>query len=244
MLFSAGARKKNKSEMKNCDCPIRNTGSLWVLLYVQNEYRYRLNTGLCGEKRQGLAQCVKKNKDFYCFCLGIAIKGHTSTRNSLAFVNTTAIAYIQKVGRSLKTLVYAIAVVFTNVRELRVRYPPYAARTKPCGPLILTQLWVSPRPFLIWTCYLYDGKLAPDGSCQILEYRKISKNWAGLAVRRKGCFFLFRWVLDNCIGFHAHFDVALYLLCNSSTFLWSVLLRILPGRTAKPAQFFEILRYS
>jgi len=43
-----------------------------------------------------------------------------ATRNSLTFVNTTAIAYTQKVGRSLKMLVYAIAVVFTNVRELRV----------------------------------------------------------------------------------------------------------------------------
>ena len=42
------------------------------------------------------------------------------TRNSLTFVNTTAIAYGQKPGRSLKVLVYAIAVVFTNVRELRV----------------------------------------------------------------------------------------------------------------------------
>ena len=48
------------------------------------------------------------------------IPHYSSTRNSLTFVNTTAIAYIQKVGRSLKTLVYAIAVVFTNVRELRV----------------------------------------------------------------------------------------------------------------------------
>jgi len=45
----------------------------------------------------------------------------SGTRNSLTFVNTTAIAYIQKVSRSLKTLVYAIAVVFTNVRELRVQ---------------------------------------------------------------------------------------------------------------------------
>jgi len=43
------------------------------------------------------------------------------TRNSLTFVNTTAIAYTQKVGRSLNILVYAIAVVFTNVRELRVQ---------------------------------------------------------------------------------------------------------------------------
>jgi hypothetical protein len=42
------------------------------------------------------------------------------TRNPLTFVNTTAIAYKQKVGRSLKNLVYAIAVVFTNVRGLRV----------------------------------------------------------------------------------------------------------------------------
>jgi len=46
--------------------------------------------------------------------------GSKATRNSLTFVNTTAIAYMQKVGRSLNILVYAIAVVFTNVRELRV----------------------------------------------------------------------------------------------------------------------------
>ena len=59
-----------------------------------------------------------------------------------------------------------------------------------------------------------------------LLYRKISKNWDGLTIRRNRCFFLFRWVLDNCIGFHAHFDAALYLICNSSTFLWSVVLRI------------------
>jgi len=31
------------------------------------------------------------------------------TRNSLTFVNTTAIAYMQKGGRSLKMLVYAIS---------------------------------------------------------------------------------------------------------------------------------------
>ena len=48
-----------------------------------------------------------------------------STRNSLTFVNSAAIAYGQKVGRSLKILVYAIAVVFTNPRELRVQYYYY-----------------------------------------------------------------------------------------------------------------------
>ena len=35
-------------------------------------------------------------------------------------MNTTAIAYIPNAGRSLEILVYAIAVVFTNVRELRL----------------------------------------------------------------------------------------------------------------------------
>ena len=35
-------------------------------------------------------------------------------------MKTAAIAYGQKVGRSLEILVYAIPVVFTNVRELRV----------------------------------------------------------------------------------------------------------------------------
>jgi len=44
-------------------------------------------------------------------------------RNSLTFVNTTAIAYMQKGGGSLKILVHAIAVVFTYVRELRVTRP-------------------------------------------------------------------------------------------------------------------------
>ena len=43
-----------------------------------------------------------------------------TTRDSLTFVNTTAIAYGQKFGGSLKNLVYSIVVVFTNVRELRV----------------------------------------------------------------------------------------------------------------------------
>ena len=42
------------------------------------------------------------------------------TRISLTSVNTTAIVYKQKVGQSLKILMYAIAVVSTNVRELRV----------------------------------------------------------------------------------------------------------------------------
>ena len=38
----------------------------------------------------------------------------------MKFVNTTAIAYGQKIGRSLIILVHAIAVVFTNVMRLRV----------------------------------------------------------------------------------------------------------------------------
>jgi len=38
----------------------------------------------------------------------------------MTFVNTTVIAYGQKIGRSLMVLVYAIAVVFTNVMRLRV----------------------------------------------------------------------------------------------------------------------------
>ena len=38
----------------------------------------------------------------------------------MTFVNTTAIAYGQKIGRSLIILVYALAVVFTNVMRLRV----------------------------------------------------------------------------------------------------------------------------
>jgi len=43
-----------------------------------------------------------------------------ATRKRMTFVNTTAIAYGQKIGRSLMVLVYAIAVVFTNVMRLRV----------------------------------------------------------------------------------------------------------------------------
>jgi len=43
-----------------------------------------------------------------------------ATRNSLTFVNTTVIASGKKAGWSLKTLVYVIVVVSTNVRELRV----------------------------------------------------------------------------------------------------------------------------
>jgi len=42
------------------------------------------------------------------------------TRNFLTFVNTTAIAYGQKIDQSLRILVHAIAAVFTNVRKLRV----------------------------------------------------------------------------------------------------------------------------
>jgi len=38
----------------------------------------------------------------------------------MTFVNTTVIAYGQKIGRSLMVLVHAIAVVFTNVMRLRV----------------------------------------------------------------------------------------------------------------------------
>ena len=42
------------------------------------------------------------------------------TRNSLTFVNTTAIAYTKFLRLRPTFCVYAIAVVFTNVRELRV----------------------------------------------------------------------------------------------------------------------------
>jgi len=39
-----------------------------------------------------------------------------TTRNVLMFINATVIAYEKKVGLSLKTLVSAIAMVFTNLR--------------------------------------------------------------------------------------------------------------------------------
>jgi len=42
------------------------------------------------------------------------------TRNSLTFVNTTAIAYTKMLRLRRTFCMYAIAVVFTNVRELRV----------------------------------------------------------------------------------------------------------------------------
>ena len=45
---------------------------------------------------------------------------HISTRNSLTFVNTTAIAYTKVLRLRPTFCMYAIAVVFTNVRELRV----------------------------------------------------------------------------------------------------------------------------
>jgi len=44
----------------------------------------------------------------------------TGTRNSLTFENQLLLRMGQKSGRSLKILVYAITVVFANVRELRV----------------------------------------------------------------------------------------------------------------------------
>ena len=44
----------------------------------------------------------------------------TCTRNVPTFVDTAAIAYGQKISRSLRILVDAIAVAFTNVRTLRV----------------------------------------------------------------------------------------------------------------------------
>jgi len=44
----------------------------------------------------------------------------TGTRNVLTSVGTAAIACGQEVSRSLRILVDAIAVVFTNVRTLRV----------------------------------------------------------------------------------------------------------------------------
>ena len=43
------------------------------------------------------------------------------TRKRMMFVNTTTIAYGQKIGRSLIILVYAIVVVFTNFMLLRVQ---------------------------------------------------------------------------------------------------------------------------
>jgi len=44
----------------------------------------------------------------------------TCTCNVLTFVGTAAIACGQKISRSFRILVDAIAVVFTNVRTLRV----------------------------------------------------------------------------------------------------------------------------
>ena len=44
----------------------------------------------------------------------------TSTRNVLTFVNTTAIAGCQDQRKKAEFWRYAIAVVFTNVRTLRV----------------------------------------------------------------------------------------------------------------------------
>ena len=45
--------------------------------------------------------------------------------NVLTLVNTTAIAYWQKTSRSLRICWYAIAVVFTNIRTLRVESLEY-----------------------------------------------------------------------------------------------------------------------
>ena len=47
-----------------------------------------------------------------------------TTRNALRFINTTAIAYGQKINRSLRILLlqHAIAVVFTNFRRLRANH--------------------------------------------------------------------------------------------------------------------------
>jgi len=42
------------------------------------------------------------------------------TRKRMTFVSAAVIVYGQKIGRSLMILVYAIAVVFTNVMRLRV----------------------------------------------------------------------------------------------------------------------------
>jgi len=47
-------------------------------------------------------------------------KSFYGTRNSLTFENQLLLRMGQKSGRSLKILVYAITVVFANVRELRV----------------------------------------------------------------------------------------------------------------------------
>lgn len=57
LLFSAGARKKDTNQMKNCNCLIRNTGNLSVSPYPQDEYL--LNTASRGENRQGLAHYVQ-----------------------------------------------------------------------------------------------------------------------------------------------------------------------------------------
>ena len=47
--------------------------------------------------------------------------GPRGTRNSLTFVNTTAIAYTKILRLRSTFCPYAIAVVFTNVREIRVQ---------------------------------------------------------------------------------------------------------------------------
>ena len=47
-----------------------------------------------------------------------------STRNFLTFANTTAIAYRQNLEAPVNFWRYAIAVVFANVRKLRVMSAP------------------------------------------------------------------------------------------------------------------------
>ena len=90
------------------------------------------------------------------------------TRISLTFVNTTAIAYGQKVDRSLKILVYAIAVVFTNVRELRVQVLFSLLPLPPRAP--------HPHPFSASrtsTCFTLARQLDPDwqqGSPSVHRY--------------------------------------------------------------------------
>ena len=48
------------------------------------------------------------------------MKADTTTRNFLTFANTTAIAYRQNLEAPGNFRPYAIAVVFANVRKLRV----------------------------------------------------------------------------------------------------------------------------
>ena len=54
--------------------------------------------------------------------VGMGSGGTKCTRNFLTFANTTAIAYRQNLEAPVNFWRYAIAVVFANVRKLRVRH--------------------------------------------------------------------------------------------------------------------------